>query len=120
MEVSESVSSSKRVVRAFTKKVLLEKKLEEVEDEDIWDEMFEADRRARAKALRQKHTLDLIHRQKVSVTGMVEEEEENGGDGVRRNGGQIVQGLIGLCKNVDWLLLSVKQSLCRVWRKGMT
>lgn len=50
--VSESMPSSKRVVRAFTKKVILEQRLEEVEDKDIWDDMFKAERRASAKALR--------------------------------------------------------------------
>ena len=44
--------SSNRVVRAFTKKVILEQRLEEVEDEDNRDEVFEAERRASAKALR--------------------------------------------------------------------
>lgn len=88
METSESVPSSKRVVGVFTKKVLLEKKLEEVEDEDIWDGMFEADRRARGKALRQKQALDLRHSEKVRVMGMAEVEKESGGERVRRNGGR--------------------------------
>lgn len=88
METSESVPSSKRAVGVFTKKVLLEKKLEEVEDEDIWDGMFEADRRARGKALRQKQALDLRHSEKVRVTGMAEVEKESRGERVRRNGGR--------------------------------
>lgn len=50
--------------------------------------MFEADRRARAKALRQKQALDLRHSEKVSVTGMAEVEKESGGERVRRNGGR--------------------------------
>lgn len=87
METSESVPSSKRAVGVFTKKVLLEKKLE-VEDEAIWDGMFEADRRARGKALRQKQALDLRHSEKVRVTGMAEVEKESGGERVRRNGGR--------------------------------
>lgn len=34
MELSESMPSSNRVARAFTKEVILELRLEEVEDED--------------------------------------------------------------------------------------
>lgn len=48
--------SSNRVARAFTKEVVLEQRLE-VGDEDTQDEMFEAKRRASAKALMWKHAL---------------------------------------------------------------
>lgn len=46
------MASSNRVARAaFTAKVILEQRLEGIEDADIWDEVSEAERRAGAKAL---------------------------------------------------------------------
>lgn len=32
-----------------------------------------------------------------------------------------MQGLVGYCKDIGWLLLSVKWgSLCRIWGRGVT
>lgn len=53
MKVFESVASSKRRIReGFAKKVILEQRPEGRKDAGIWSEIFEADRRGYAKALR--------------------------------------------------------------------